>query len=383
MSIKHDNIVYAKDISEIGGVETWIYEIVKKYKDLDIAVVYKTAHPKQLERLQKYCPTYRHTNEDIICKVAIINYDTSIIDYITKDIWKENAKPNEGIYQAIHADYEHKAYQWRPPTDDRIKAYIGITKHIAQSFQKMTGNENIIQLYNPLTLNEDDETIMLVSATRLSKIKGKDRMIKFANAMDRQGLKWIWYVFTNDTKEINNPNFVFLKPRLDCRHLIKRADALVQVSDTEGDPYSCGEASGYNVPIIVTPLPFLEEKGYKDGVNCHILKFDCSNADEIAKRLKDGKLKFKWNIPDDNYKSILFPGKSKYQERKRTRCEVEATTKYFITRTHDVELSIIKNVNRYIPEVGDKWETSYERAQALQNKGFVNTIREIKPNKEE
>lgn len=139
----------------------------------------------------------------------------------------------------------------------------------------------------------------------------------------------------------------------------------------------------YNVPVIVTPLPFLEEKGYKDGVNCHILKFDCSNADEIAQRLKKGKLKFKWTIPEDNYKSILYPGKSKYQERKKIRCEVEATAKYFITRTHDVELSVIKNKNRYIPEIGEKWETSWKRAHDLERKGFVNIIKEIKPKKEE
>lgn len=164
--------------------------------------------------------------------MAIINYDTSIIDYITEDIWKENAKPNEGIYQTVHADYEHPAYQWKPPTDDRIKAYIGITKHIEQSFKKLTGNENLIQLYNPVS-PDDDEPIMIVSATRLSRIKGKDRMVKLANALNRQGLKWVWYVFTNDTDAIKNPNFIFLKPRLDCRHLVKRADALAQLSDTE------------------------------------------------------------------------------------------------------------------------------------------------------
>lgn len=124
-----------------------------------------------------------------------------------------------------------------PPTDDRIKSYIGITKHIAKSFEKMTGNKNIIQLYNPLS-PEDDEPLLLVSATRLSRIKGKDRMVKLANALDSQNIKYVWYVFTNDTNEITNPNVIFLKPRLDCRHLIKKADYLVQVSDTEGDPYS-------------------------------------------------------------------------------------------------------------------------------------------------
>ena len=49
--IEHANIFYCKDISEIGGVETWVYELVKKFKDYDIAVVYKTGNIKQLQRI--------------------------------------------------------------------------------------------------------------------------------------------------------------------------------------------------------------------------------------------------------------------------------------------------------------------------------------------
>lgn len=232
MSIIHENIIYVKDISEIGGVETYTYEMVKKYKDLDIAVVYKTAHPNQLKRIKKYCPAYQHTDENIICKVAIINYDTSIIDYITKDIWKENAKENEGIYQTVHADYENPAYTWRPPTDKRIKSYIAITKHIEQSFKKLVDVDNVIQGYNPI-VDEPDNKIVLVSATRLSRIKGKDRMIKLANALDRYGINYVWYIFTNDTNAIKNDNIIYMKPRLDVRHWIKRADYLAQLSDTE------------------------------------------------------------------------------------------------------------------------------------------------------
>lgn len=150
-------------------METWVYELVKKYHNLDIAVVYKTAHPNQLARLEEYCPTYKHINQDIDCKVAIINYDVSIIPYITEKIWKENADEDEGIYQAIHGDYESPAYKWKPPTDDRIKDYIGITKHIVESFKRITGNKNVILGYNPLTI--DKHPLMLISATRLSPIK--------------------------------------------------------------------------------------------------------------------------------------------------------------------------------------------------------------------
>lgn len=145
--------------------------MIKKYHDLDIAVIYKTAHSTQLQRLEEYCPTYKHINQDIECKVAIINYDTSIIPYITEKIWKENAAEDEGIYQVVHGDYENKAYTWKPPTDSRIKAYIGVTQHIVDSFQRITDNKNVILGYNPLTI--DKHPLMLFSATRLSPIKRK------------------------------------------------------------------------------------------------------------------------------------------------------------------------------------------------------------------
>lgn len=213
-------------------METFVYEMVKKYKGLDIAVVYKTADSKQLERLQKYCPVYKHTNETINCKVAIINYDVTIIDYITPDIWRENANEDEGIFQVVHADYENAAYTWKPPTDERIKSYIAITKHIEQSFKKLVGVDNVIQGYNPI-VDEEDDKIVLVSATRLSRIKGKSRMIKLMNALDMYNVNYIWYIFTNDTDAIQNENIIYMKPRLDVRHWIKNATYLVQLSDTE------------------------------------------------------------------------------------------------------------------------------------------------------
>lgn len=160
--MKHKNIVYIRDFSELGGVETFTYEMIKKYHNLDIAVVYKQAHPSQVKRVAKLCPAYKHTDQKIECDVAIINYDTSIIPFIC-----ENAK----IYQVVHGDYENEAYKWKPPTHPRITAYIGITKHIVESFKRITGLQNVILSYNPLTIEE--RTLILISGTRLSPIKRK------------------------------------------------------------------------------------------------------------------------------------------------------------------------------------------------------------------
>ena len=303
MTINNANIFYITDLGVIGGVETFIYEMVKKYKDYDIAVVYKSAHPNQLKRIRKYCKAYKHTNQKIECKVAIINYDTSIIDFIS-----EEAK----IYQVIHADYENPAYKVKVPTHPRVHKYVAITKHIEESFKRMTGLENVIVSYNPLTIEKKDK-LVLVSATRLSRVKGKDRMIALANEMDRQGIDYIWYVFTNDKTEIPNPNVVYMTPRLDIGYWMDHCDYVVQLSDTEALSYTINEALYRDKPVIVTPLPYLEEIGVKNGVNAYIMDFDCGNVKEIVSKIKNIP-QFKFKKLPDKYKSLIVQEPSHYEK---------------------------------------------------------------------
>jgi len=371
MDIKHDNILYIRDFSEIGGVETFIWEMVKKYKDRDIAVVYKNAHPNQLKRVRQYCRAYQHTNQKINCKVAIINYDISIIDYITPDIWKENAKKDEGIIQVIHGDYENPAYPCKPPTDDRIKLYVGVTKYICESFKRITGLENVTFGYNPLTIEEDEPCLKLISATRLSKIKGKDRMIKLANALDNAGISYIWYVFTNEKDTINNPNIIFMKSRLDVSRWLKDSDYLIQLSDTEACSYAINEALYRNIPVIVTPLPYLKEIGVKDGINSYIMNFDCNNMDHIVQNIRNIP-KFNFKHLEDKYAEILAKGKSRYEEEKNMNVRVRALKKFEGIR--DIERDVR-------PKAGDEWETSFERAEYLLQNGVIEIIGEIRDEK--
>ena len=302
--IEHDNIFYIRDLSELGGVETYIWELVKRYKDYDIAVVYKSAHPNQLNRLKKLCRTYKHINQRIKCKVAIINYDVSIIDFI-----EEGAK----IYQGIHGDYENSAYKWKPPTHERIYKYLAITKHIEKSFKKLTGCKNVELCYNPLSIEKQDKPIILLSATRLSPIKGKERMAKLADALDKQGVNYVWLVFTNDRDAIQNPNIIYMKPNLDIGKYFELADYLVQLSDTEACSYSINEMLYRNKPVIVTPLPYLDEIGVKDGENCYIVNFNCDNIDDVTKKIKKIP-KFNFEKLPDRYDEIIVKGKSRYKE---------------------------------------------------------------------
>jgi len=349
--IEHDNIFYIRDLSELGGVETFTWELVKKFKDYDIAVVCKTANINQVRRMRKYCKVYRHTNEKIKCKTAIINYDVSIIDYIDD---------GADIYQVIHGDYENPAYKWKPPTHERIKKYIGITKHIVESFKRITGLDNVMLGYNPLSI-EDEKSLILISGTRLSPVKGKDRMIKLAKALDDRGIKYLWLVFTNDKKEINSPNVVYMKPRLDIGCWMDKADYLVQLSDTEACSYSINEMLYRNKPVIVTPLPYLDEIGVKDGVNAYILDFDCSNIDSVVDRIMDIP-KFEFKRLKDSYDKLIVKTPSHYKE------DLEKDVKVRCVKRYDDMM-----LNRTI-EIGEEIQVDRFRAEYLQDNGVVKII---------
>lgn len=321
MIIKHSNILYIKDISQLGGVETWAYELAKKYKDLDLGVVVKTIDQEQLKRLIKYVPVYRHRTQRIECDVAVINYDTSIIPYIDAKV---------GIYQAIHGDYENPAYTWASPTSPKIKEYICITKYLIDSVHRITENTNLRLSYNPLTPDKADKPLVLLSATRLSPIKGKYRMEKLARALDKAGVSYIWIVLTNDTTPLDSPNVIFAKLNLDTARWYELADYVVQLSDTEACSYTIAEALFRNIPIISTPLPYLNEIGVEDGKNAYIMEFDCSNIDDIVKNITNVP-KFKFDKWDDDYGNIFVKSKSTYTQDD----EVEFLVK---KKYHDIEI---------------------------------------------
>lgn len=316
--IEHKNIFYVRDLNVIGGVETYINEILKKYHDYDIGVVYKQGHIDQIRRVRKYCPCYKHTDQKIKCEKAIINWDTSIIPFICKEAT---------IYQGIHADYDHEYYTSRgfvPRPDPRIDYYIAITEHIKDTYSKVTKvpQNKIIMSYNPLELDKSEKPLVLISATRLSPEKGEKRMQKFAKAMDESGINYVWFIFTDSEKTIQSPNVVYREPTLDIGNWMELADYLVQLSDTEGCSYSINEMMYRNKPCILTPLHYLDELGIKDGVNCYIMKPDCSNIDDIVKRIKKVP-KFTFKKLEDKYDEILVKSKSHYTPKeviKRLQC---------------------------------------------------------------
>lgn len=213
----------------------------------------------------------------------------------------------------VHGDYTKPNYKIYPNfKHPKLTKVLCITKYLCKAISNKFGIETEL-CYNPLVLEPRKKRIVLVSATRLSNIKGGWRMKLLAQALDLAGVNYVWYIFTNENDIIGSPNICFTKERLNVYKWIQEADYLVQLSDTEACSYSINEAEAYGTKVIVTPLPYLEEIGINES-NAIICNFDMSNIDEVVEKIKQVE-RVDWNAPEDNYKKYLVKSKSTYKER--------------------------------------------------------------------
>ena len=342
------NIVYYPILNHIGGIESFIYYLAKKYQNNDITVYHQGGHPDQINRLSQYVRVRHYNGEKIKCEKAIFNYRTDIID---------NVEADEYI-QVVHCDFKEATKIGYPPNiNPKIQRYIAVSENVKNIFKELTGIEAEL-CYNPIKLDAPKKILNLISATRLSGEKGKGRMIQLANMLDAAKIPYIWTIYTNDTNAINNPNIIYRKPRLDVVDYIANADYLVQLSDTEGYPYSILESLSVGTPVIVTALPVVKEMGIENGKNGFILDFDMTNVPLDA--IYQGLPAFEYTAKKDRWGTIMAKGKSTYKKEQAEIVKVKPIKRYF-----DLQM------NRLVDSKENPFEVTRERANALVNLGVV------------
>ena len=344
--MKYANVFYVPHFNIIGGIETYCYELAKKYKDKDLTFVYSdtTSDIKQLNRIRKYARVIYQpfdAKEKIRCKKLFVMYRSKI----------ELFEADE-IIQIIHADYE--AQNLKPNLDERIKEHYGVSKAVADSYNRISGVD-VNVCYNPLSIEKPKKILHLISATRLTKEKGKDRMIKLADALDKAGIPYEWRIFTNDKLPIPNKNVIYMEPRLDIRQYIADADYLVQLSDTEAFSYSILESLCLGTPVIITNIPSSIEMGVKNGINGYILDFSMKDIpiDDIYNKIPS----FTFKPPKDSYDKLLI-------DEPRTYNPEETITVKCKRSYNDIELN--KKINK-----NDEIEVTTMRAEYLKGLGLI------------
>lgn len=349
---KYKTVIYYQNISPIGGIEQWIYSIAKLYSDThDITVMYKAIAPEQLKRLKPLVKCVEYKDQLIECDTLIhcLNYD--IIN---------TAKFNRCI-ATVHADFSHLSFKMK--LHDRITDIIAVSKNSEETFTKIHQKEldelglKVRTVYNPL-IEELSEPIKLISATRLSPDKGGNRMKKFAKRLIERGVHFYWEVYTNSSEKFEG--IENKKPTLDILWRMKQADYVVQLSDTEGMPYTIREANYLGTPLLITPLPILKEIGISHGNGAYILNFDMSNMDEIIDLMLKGKPKVEYKRLESDYSELLGePSKSSYKEELKMMQKVKATKVWEeknITDSHN---------GGKIWKEGEVFEVSKERLETL------------------
>lgn len=297
---KFDNIFYVYSFNAIGGVESWIYYLVKKYaKDHNILVVYSDSKSskEQISRISKYATIIKDNgNIKYKCKNVYYCYWQNILDRVEAD---------EYIY-VCHADVrkckEELRYGFVPYR--KTTKMLSVSNLAKDSLKETYGYDSVV-CHNPVEIEEKDEPLLLISATRLTVEKGYKNMQKLGRMLDNSGIPYLWVVFSNRIKEKPAKKMVFLDPELDISSYIKKADYLVQLSKWESDGLSPKEAMKLGTKVIVSDIPAFHEAGIVEGKNGYYFS-DNIDLKEIYKN-KDRKIEY--NPPKDEWNEHLYKSK--------------------------------------------------------------------------
>lgn len=321
--------------------------------------MYRRADSRQIERLSQYVNCVQYTGQKFSCEKLFTTFDVSVIDTCEADY----------IAQVVHANY--KAIGLKPNTHPRINEYIAVSKTVADAYKELSGIECKV-IYNPLTLDKPKRVLKLISATRLTKEKGRERMVKLAELMTAEGIPFQWLVFTNSGDGFQNPSIIKVPPRLDLTDYIAEADYLVQLSDTEGYCYSVNEALNLGTPVIVTDIETFREEGVRDGENGYMLSLDMEGVD--IDKIYNNIPSFKFTPNEVIWSKELAKGKSKYTMDKNKKILVEATAEYAHYKVIDKELG-------RIPKEGERFVIDALRFETLRGGNrygaeFVKAVKE-------
>lgn len=336
-----ENVFYFKNINSVGGVETFLYYLAKKY---DFTFYYKEADPTQIKRLSQLIKVRKY-KEPIKCDKFFCNYNYDI-----------QVEANE-YYHIVHCDYKNV---WFAPFLYNGFKYIGVSKLVCDSFKELTGKD-IELCYNPIYLDKakrekkNDDVLHLISATRLTREKGLSRMQKLARMLEKAGIKYEWKTFTNRRRECVGSYATYLEPQLDISKEMVKADFLVQLSDCEAYCYSVVEALTLGVPVIATDLPVYKELGL-DETNSIICDMNMNNVD-LTKLNK--KYEFNYQAPQETW--------NKYLSEKKEYNPNEIVNVKVLRAYTDIELGI--KLKR-----DEVKEMQQARASYLEAKGLVEII---------
>ena len=294
--IKTQVVIYCANMQKIGGIETWLYYFCRNmYTLYDIMVVFsENMDGRQIARLSEIVQVMRLNNRLIECDTLI---NTRITDKIPETIIaKRKIQMVHGCYSALFCcDIQ--------PNRDKV---VFVSQAAADTFKNVGEYEVIHNFTYPEKTNR---CLFLITASRFTREKGGERMIKLAEALRKANIEFMWFVFSHqETKLVDG--MIKLPETLNVKDYIAKCDYLVQLSDSEGFGYSMVEALEMGVPVITTPISVLNEIGFKEGTDGYIVPFDMQDV-EAERFLTIPNPDWKWDNEKIKKQWVGLLGKSK------------------------------------------------------------------------
>ena len=312
------NVIWFQNINRIGGVESVIWNVIRKYQDYDITVLYYNGDPDQIRRFSKYVKMIKFSSSMMIeCDHLFINYGYEMI----RDHYKAKK-----VYYVVHADY---LYQKLNCVTDPDFEYLGVSEWACERYYEKCGIKPKL-FPNPIIIDEYKKPLLLVSATRIAPDKGDmvKRMETLANRLDERNIPFLWLIFTNSADHVRNKSCYNVGTRLDLIPFLDKADYVVQLSDSEACCMTALEAETVGTPMCVTKIPSFYDQGLNED-NAVFFDFDMSNLDECIDKMINKKWNIKFKAKEDKWKEVLMKGKTKARKIK-----VKVAQDYF-----DIELN--------------------------------------------
>ncbi len=278
---KAEIILYINFLARLGGIETFIYQFAKMMKNRDVALVCEKVPEEQERKLSQVVKVIAYQKDrTYLCDNLIM---LRILDLKPKNIFYRNS------VQMCHACKTSPI--WIIPKN--CEHIVTVSETSRESF-----GVNAKVIHNPIEVTKEN-ALVLISATRIpAPDKGGNewRMKRLAEMLNEAHIPFIWFNFSDNALEDAPQGFVNVGARDDIQPYLRRADYLVQLSESEAWSYSVLEALSNNVPVIVTPFKSAYEMGIEEGRNGHIVPF---NMDFDVKTLLNVP-RFKFNVKEYN-----------------------------------------------------------------------------------
>jgi len=270
--------LYTKHLRKVSGIQTFELAFLQKFaKEYDITVIYDVADEGVVDKFSKY--TKCEWN-----RCQRIEVDTCVYSSIHHG---EHGIKAKTYLQVVHTDYQKWGVKFNPKGIDK---HIAVSNAVAESMYRNFGIECVV-IPNILPSLRLQPFLRFMTATRIARGKGLERLLLFTQRLKKQGRLFTIEIYgegslIDEQKYLkmfeNYPEVKFMGATDNVETYMKANDYVIQLSDNEGFCYSVYEALRLGVPVVVTNWDGVRNI-VKNGENGYIIDMELSdlNIDDL------------------------------------------------------------------------------------------------------